>query len=81
MNRKHGNYSALQTTLSPGIQTYRDALFPGRQTPREHQLAARVSVIHDVFASNQWDNNVKKRREQHTPTPSIAKVSPTSSVF
>ena len=33
-------YSALQAQTSPGIQTYRDAPFPARQTPREHQIAA-----------------------------------------
>ena len=35
MPEKHHLYTALQAKPSPGIQTYRDALFPARQTPRE----------------------------------------------
>ena len=37
---EHHLYSALQAQTSPGIQTYRDAPFSARQTPREHQIAA-----------------------------------------
>ena len=47
---EHHLYSALQAQTSPGIQTYRDAPFPARQTPREHQIAAWVSV-----APGRWD--------------------------
>ena len=43
-------HSALKAQASPGIQTYRDAPFPARQTPREHQIAAWVSV-----APGRWD--------------------------
>ena len=47
MSEEHHLYSArLQAQASPGIRTYRDAPFPARQTPREHQIAARVSVAH-----------------------------------
>ena len=35
MPEEHHLYSALQAKPSPGIQTFRDALFPARQTPRE----------------------------------------------
>ena len=37
---EHHLYSAVQAQTSPGIQTYRDAPLPARQTPREHQIAA-----------------------------------------
>ena len=42
MPEKHHLYTALQAKPSPGIQTYRDALFPARQTPRE-ALGSSVS--------------------------------------
>ena len=41
---EHHLCSAVQSQTSPGIQTYRDAPFPTRQTPREHQIAAWTSV-------------------------------------
>ena len=46
MPEEHHLYNALQAQTSPGIQTYRDAPFPARQTPREHYIAACVSVAH-----------------------------------
>ena len=35
MPEKHHLYNALQAKPSPGIQTYRDALFPARRTPHK----------------------------------------------
>ena len=60
---EHHLYSTLQAQTSPDIQTYRDAPFLARQTPREHQIAAWVSVA---------------QPSAHT-FPTIAEVAPTSS--
>ena len=43
MPEEHHLYSAVQAQASPGIKTFRETPFPARQTPREHQIAARVS--------------------------------------
>ena len=52
-------YHALQAQTSPEIQTYRDAPFPARQTPREHQnTGVRIQVGRKSASSH--------IREQHT---------------
>ena len=40
MPEEHHVYSGLKAQTSPGIQTYSEAPFPARQTPRELQIAA-----------------------------------------
>ena len=58
MPEKHHLYTALQAKPSPGIQTYRDTLFPARQTPRE---APGGSVLRMAVVSQSSVKFGKKR--------------------
>ena len=52
---EHHLYSALQAQTSPGIQTYRDAPFSARQTPREHCVSSRVWCFLEGLPSRRFD--------------------------
>ena len=60
MPEKHHLYTALQAKPSPGIQTYRDALFPARQTPREAPGSS-------VSQSRSWSCDKQTLRIPETP--------------
>ena len=60
MPEEHHLYSAHQAKTSPGKQTYRDAPFQARQTPREHQIAAQVSVAHGGAEQKQLSSKSHK---------------------